>query len=114
MEVTTEVISRYEGGQLEIQNPSEDYLYRGEVEKAWVDDGTMYVRFKWIAKMDADGMWHSDPGLDYAVSLEIASASEIGDNRIHYSVMFVGEHGTFFPPNGSRLDPSRVVGLKLY
>lgn len=113
MELTTAIVKKYEGGQLEIQNSSEDYLFRGEVERAWVEEGEMHVRFKWLAKMGDDGKWHAEDNLDYSISLEITSANEVRDNRIHYSVMFVGERGTFFPSDGSKLDPSKVIGLQV-
>lgn len=113
MELTTEVVSRFEGGQLETQNRKENYLYRGEIERAWVEDNTLHVRFKWFAKMGEDYLWHAEENLDYSASLKILSASEIGEGRIHYSIWIVGENGTFFPPNGSKLDPSKVIGLKL-
>jgi len=113
MQLTTEIVKRYVGGQLEIQNSNEGYLYRGEVERAWVEGSDLKVRFKWLAKMGDDGKWHTEDNLDYAVSLEITSVSEIGDNRIHYSVMYVWESGTFFPPDGSKLDPNKVVGLQV-
>jgi len=109
MELSTDIVKRYEGGQLEIQNSGEGYLYRGEVERAWVESGSLCVRFKWLAIMGEDGQWHASNDLDYSVSLQIISVSEIGENRIFYSVMFVGEHGTFFPPGGSRLDRDRVI-----
>lgn len=111
MELTTEIVKRYEGGQLEIQNPNENYLYRGEIERAWVDNGTMHVRFKWLAKFGDDGKWYANDKPEYSISLEFTSARMIGDNRILYSVMYVGERGTFFPPDGSKLDRNRVIGL---
>ena len=113
MQLTTEILQRYEGGELEIQNSSEHYIYRGEVDRAWVEGTDLRVRFKWLAKADEDFKWHSQDNLDYAVSLEVTSVSQIGFDRIHYSVMFIGESGTFFPPEGSKLDPSKVIGLQL-
>lgn len=113
MQLTNEILKRYEGGQLEIQNSNEHYLYRGEVERAWIKDGTLCVRFKWLAKMSEDYQWYAEDNLDYAISLEITSASEIGEGRIHYSVMYVWESGTLFPPDGNKLDPAKIIGLQL-
>ena len=113
MRLTNEEVARFAGGELEIQNTHEDYLFRGEVERVWVDGNTMHVRFKWLAKMGEDGQWYADGKLDYSVSLEIASFSDIGKDRLHYQVMYVWERGTFFPPDGSKLDPSKVIGLEL-
>ena len=111
--LTDEFLKRYEGGQMEIQNSNEHYLYRGEVEHAWIENSTLHVRFKWLAKMGDDSKWYAEDNLDYAISLEITSASEIGEGRIHYSVMYVWENGTLFPPDGSKLDPTEVIGLQL-
>ncbi len=112
MELTAEVLQRYVGGQLEIQNSNEGYIYRGEIERAWTEGDNLCVKFKWVAKVGNDGKWHADNNLDYSVSLQITSVFEIGDG-IHYRAMHIGEHGMFFPPNGSKLDPSKVIDLEL-
>lgn len=119
MQLTTETLQRFVGGQLEIHNPDEHYLYRGEIESAEVepggvgDKGTLKIRFRWFAKMGADYKWHPHPDLDYEASLYLMSAHDISDDRIHYSLMFVGESGTFYPPDGSKLDPNDVEGLAI-
>lgn len=113
MQITNDILARYAGGELEIQNSNEHYLYRGEVERAWIDGDNMKVRFKWMAKMGEDYKWHTDANLDYAVSLLITSFNDLSDGRIVYSVMYVYERGAFFPPNGSKLDPAKVEGLEL-
>ena len=113
VQFTNEVLKRYWGGQLEIQTSHEHYLYRGEIERAWVEDNILHVRFKWFAEMGDDFKWHAKDNLDYTISLEITSASEIGEGRIHYRVMYVWESGTLFPPDGSKLNSSEVIGLQL-
>ena len=113
MELTTEVVSKYVGGQLEIQNSSEHYLYRGEVERALVEGTTLHVKFKWQAQMGDDFEWHAENDLDYSVSLEIYGVSEIGDGRIALNSPYTHELAVFFPPDGSKLDPSKVIGLQL-
>ena len=110
MELTTEIVKKYEGGQLEIQNRVENYLYRGEIETAEVKDDTLNVLFKWLAKME-NGTWHAHGNLDYSISLEITNFNDVGNNLILYEVMYIWENGTFFPPNGSKLDPREVIGL---
>lgn len=112
MDITTEALQPYVGGQLEIRNSNEGYIHRGEVERVWVEDEILRVRFKWVAKPDENFQWHAHDDLDYAVSLMITSFSEIGLGQIHFVVMYVGEHATLFPPDGSRLDPSKVIGLQ--
>lgn len=39
VDLTTDVVSLYVGGQLEIQNSVEHYLYRGEIKSAEVEPG---------------------------------------------------------------------------
>lgn len=118
MELTTELLAKYTGGQLEIQNSNEHYLFRGEIERAWVepggmdDKGTMHIRFKWLAKMGEDFKWHaSDESLDYSITIAVTNFSEISDQRIVYSAMYIWERGAFFLPTGSKLDPSEIEGL---
>ncbi len=117
MELTAERIARFAGGDMEIQNPGEDYLFRGPVETATVEGGEVRVRFKWLAKNDGGPSnptptWTKDDRPDYAASLEIYAVSDIGDGRICLNSSIVGETVVLFPPGGSRLDPSRVKGLE--
>ena len=112
MDLTTEIVKKYEGGQLEIQNKNEGYLYRGEIAEAWVDDNSLFVKFKWLAKMGEDSKWYTNDNLDYSINLMFTSVSDIGDNRLFYSVSFIWENGTFFPPDGSKLDSKNVIGLQ--
>lgn len=117
MQLTSELLARYAGGQLEIQNQNEGYLYRGEVERAWIEGDDLCVRFVWFAKGEGypslPERWVSEPDLDYKASLTLVSASEIGEGRLSFRVMLVGELGVFFPPDGSKLDPTKVEGLVL-
>lgn len=115
IELTQTVLTPYIGGQLEIQNPRENYLYRGEVQEVHIDGSTLQVVFKWLAKMgDEPCSWQIAPAEDhvYRINLDYVTATK-PDDRILYQYHAVGEVCVFFPPNGSRLDPSRVVGLDL-
>lgn len=117
MEITTELLSGFVGGQLEIQNQNEGYLYRGEVESAEVDDDSIKVRFAWLAKGEGyppvPTRWVKDDQLDYSAGLMLCSASDIGDGRLAVNVSIVWELLVFFPPDGSKLDPAKVEGLVL-
>jgi len=121
MQLTKEVLSRYVGGQLEIQNQQGGYLYRGEVAEVTVegegDRAEVKVKFAWVAKGEGyppwPERWVKYDDLDYGVSLIIASASEIGDDRLCLNIPITGELAVFFPPNGSKLDPAKVEGLDL-
>ena len=119
MEITTELLSRFVGGQLEIQNQKEGYPYRGEVESVEVDvdEDLIKVRFAWLANGEGyppiPTRWVKDDRLDYSVSLMLSSASDNSNGRLTVNVYGVGEFLVFFPPDGSKLDPARVEGLVL-
>lgn len=116
MELSTAILSRFIGGQLEIQNPKEEYIFRGEIANVEVVDKTVKVKFVWVAK-GKDGYppagWITTDNVDYEASTEIYFASDIGSGRIVLDSSVVGEVAVFFPPDGGRLDPIKVEGLKL-
>jgi hypothetical protein len=125
MQLTTQAVERFKGGQMETQNQNEGYLYRGEVEAIAVEDNELRVKFAWLAKGEGfppiPQKWVKDDRLDYAASLYIYSASDIGssghdvggDSRLCLDSFIVGETVVLYPPNGSKLDPSEVEGLQL-
>jgi len=119
-DLTTEVLSRFVSGQLEIHNPNEHYLYRGEVAEIQIDEnGTLKVKFAWQAKMADTGRWTTtDEDLNYGVSLwasrktnqPMCSVRDMGDGRLTIRVMVIWENLTFFPPNAQdKLDRAKVV-----
>ena len=111
----------YVGGQIEIQNPSLGYLYRGEIASIAVqgegDAATLVVDLSWIAKSESDdrppARWIADTNLIYRARLKIYAAFDIGAQRLALISSLLGETAVLFPPNGSKLDPSRVEGLDL-
>src|SRR3989344_5277936 len=125
MQLTTQAVERFKGGQMEIQNPNEGYMYRGEVETIGVENNELKVKFAWLAKGEGfppiPKKWVKDDRLDYSASLEIYAVSDIrssghdtgGDSRICLNSFIVGETVVLFPPNGSKLDPAKVEGLQL-
>ncbi len=117
MEITTEALSRFAGGQLEIQNKNEGYLYRGEIENIEVDDDSIRVKFAWLAKGEGyppvTERWVNENKLDYAVSRELSIATDLSGGRVAINVSVVWELLVFFPPDGSKLDPAKVEGLVL-
>ncbi|MDO8470883.1 MAG: hypothetical protein Q7S63_02820 [bacterium] len=120
-ELTAEVLSRFKGGQLEIQNRAEHYLYRGEIAEVALDEkDQLKVKFAWLAEFK-DGGWVNDEDLDYSLTLwfdkeanrPFVSVEKIADDRlmIHGAPMLMNEVLVFFPPDGSKLDRAKVVGL---
>jgi hypothetical protein len=114
--LTTEVLAHFKGGQLEIQNEREDYIYRGEVANVVVKDGWIKVQFAWIAK-GKDGIppvsWVNEYVLSYKADTISYYGSDLGDGRISMHSPWFSETATFFPPGGSKLDPAKVEGLKI-
>ncbi len=125
MELTTEMLARFVGGQVEIQNPGEGYIYRGEVLTIGVVNDDLTVTFSWLAKGEGypplSTSWVKDDRLDYAAGLSIYAVSNIGPSgedvgggdRICLRSQIVGETVILYPPDGSKLDPADVKGLQV-
>jgi hypothetical protein len=116
MNLTQERVQEYVGGQIEIQNPGEGYMYRGDIKIIDIKDGELTVTTSWLAKgigsLPIPRGWVKAENKPYVISLEIYSVSEIGDNRLCLNSPFVGETTVLFPKGGSRLEPSKVAGLE--
>ncbi|MBI2098535.1 MAG: hypothetical protein HYT49_02635 [Candidatus Wildermuthbacteria bacterium] len=122
MELTTEMLERFVGGQAEIQNERRGYLSRGEVKTIVVEDGRIRIKFVWRAKGEGfppvPKRWVKEDPLDYTTGLMLFSVSEIsagskGGRRVRLSSAVSGEMIVLFPKNGDKLDPAEVVGLEL-
>lgn len=121
MELTSEIVGRYVGGQFEFQNAEENYFYRGEISGIEYSGGELLIRFAWLAKMDPPFSlpWKNDPDrTEYKATiqfedLEFYSVSDIGSGRIALSCAYTGELGVLYLPSESGLDPAKVEGLVL-
>ena len=123
MSITTEALQRFVGGQLEIQNGGEGYLFRGEIGEIGVEGEDLNVKFAWLATWDTgtspmgmpnpDGKWVNDEQLDYAIGLAMFGPPVEDDERLILSPMIPHETLVFFQPGGSKLDPEKVEGLQL-
>lgn len=119
MQLTEEIAARYVGGQIEVQNPGEGYLYRGEIGTIIVegegDDATLKVRLNWMAEGEGfpplPSRWVPADHTTYDASLMIYSVSDIGDGRIALNSAIVGETVVLYPPDGSKLEEAKVEGL---
>lgn len=113
------LLKDYNGGQLEIQNPEKNYVYRGEVSSIQCEDSIVTFTFKWLAKGPyPPSKWTSDDKRTHEIDLRKCKASDIGpgeegDTRIMFSGPDTTELAVLFPANGSKLDPSRVEGIDL-
>jgi len=112
-----ELVKEYVGGQMEVQNPTEKYMYRGEIETISIENNELKVRLAWLAQGKGypplPQKWVKADRLDYEASLEVYSPCEIGVGRIVLHSSVTNETVALFPPNGSKLDASKVEGLEL-
>lgn len=121
MELTEEVLAPFVGGQIEVQNTGEGYLYRGEIASIEITGAAnrpeLKVKLNWMAEAVGfptfTGNWKVSDRLDYTISLMIYLISDIGDDRIMLNSHIVGEMTVLFPKGGSTLDPAKVEGLEL-
>ena len=125
MQLTTEMLKRFVGGQMEIQSESGRYLYRGEIQAITVENNELRVKFTWLAKGEGfppiPQKWIKAAFVDYKASLDIYSTNDIGpsdaeiggDSRLCLMSSILDEIAALFPPNGSKLDPTEVEGLQL-
>jgi hypothetical protein len=125
MELKKDVLEAFKGGQAEIQNSNEGYLYRGQIESITLEGGEVAIGFTWLAKGEGfpplPKRWVKDDQLDYRASLLIYSVSNIGPSgdevgggdRLCLTSPIVGETVILYPADGSKLDPSKVEGLEL-
>ncbi len=116
--LSTETLQNFVGGEAEIQNENENYLFRGEITSIVIENNELQIKFAWLAQnlggAPTGGMsdkWEIDPKLDYDASLEIYTPSDIGDNRMAFNSWIVGETVVLFPPNGSKMNPGNINGF---
>ncbi|MCL5094059.1 MAG: hypothetical protein M1355_02930 [Patescibacteria group bacterium] len=121
--VTEADLQRYVGGQAEIQNPAIGYLYRGEIKNIAIEANTLVLKFNWMAKGDRypplPNRWVNDQKIAHTAALGFYSDDNIGPNqdgggdRLRLQSPIIGETIILFPPDGSKLDPTKVEGLVL-
>ena len=123
MQLTTELLTPFIGGQLEVQNTNERYIYRGEIKKLTVVHNELVVEFNWMAKGEGfppiPKKWVLDEQRTYALSLDISSVSDIGPSegevgggrRLCIQCSMIGETVILFPADGSKLERTQVEGL---
>jgi len=123
VDLTTKLLQQFVGGQMEIQNQGEGYLYRGEVKTIAVENNELRATFAWMAKGEgfpALKRWVKDEKTDYTASLVIYSASNVGPSggdvgggdRFVLNSLIIGDLVTLFPPDGSKLDAAKVEGFE--
>lgn len=119
MKLTTEIVRPFIGGQAEILNRGEGYVYRGEIATAIVESNQLRITFVWLAKNVVSECWvKSDTHHDRVISLTTCIVEKIGPgtkggDRLCIRDTMTGEAVVLFPLDGSNLNREMVVGLEL-
>lgn len=113
MQVDQATLDRFVGGEIEIQNQNERYIYRGGISGVTLDGDRLHFDLAWMAKgvgyPPLPTGWERDHHtLAYDVNLMIYAVSDIDSDRLCLSSYISGEITVLFPPNGSKLDQSLI------
>lgn len=114
MELTNEILEKYVEGNMEIQNNSESYYYRGLIKQISIRDNNLCIEFEWLAHSNIIPpieLENVTDQLDYEMFLGLCGVSDIGDDRISILNPYTQEMSVLFPKGGSQLDPGKVKGL---
>ncbi len=115
--ISTDALQRFVGGEAEVQDENENYLYRGEIASIGIEKSKLKIRFAWLAKNQGGALphnslkWDARDDLDYEASLALFTPSEIGQGRIAFGSYIMGEILILFPADGSKMDPQHIEGL---
>ncbi len=113
MSSAEEFFQSFNGGQLEIQNLTEGYIYRGEISKIAIDKHQLNTMFNWCAKGIGfpPTKWVKDEKNSHKVSLAEAVASNKKGSLVIDTGPTLKELLIFYPPGESDFDPEKVKGL---
>jgi len=104
------VNGNFVGGDIESHEGGD--IYRGPIEKIERVSGSIVFSSEWMAKSsDMGASWENWHITQMSVSEKEMTPSDIGDGRISFGGGFIGLT-VLFPKGGSKLDPSKVKGLK--
>lgn len=116
--LSSQDLAKFVGGQLEVQNRDEGYIYRGEITTVGIDGDDLTVDLKWNARGQGypplPTKWVNDSEhLSYGASLCIYQIVQNDRERLTLSSSITGEITVLFAKGGRRLEPSKVEGLVL-
>ncbi len=99
------------GGDLEVQEDGD--VYRGPIKSLELENGVVTINWEWCAKMTliGGGVWRAHNLTNVSLRSAI-DPQELGDKRILIMPPLLGVW-VIFPKGGSKLDPTKVVGLRL-
>lgn len=123
VKITDELLRRYIGGQVEIQNSFEKYLFRGEIASIEIErdedsrEPMLAFTLAWMAECVGypaqPERWVLHDDLGHGIDLSVCIAAQLGDNRLMFTHSYTGEVAVLYPLGGSQLDPAKVEGLVL-
>lgn len=104
MELTTEVLSKFVGGVMEISNRVENHHYMGRIQEIEVKNETLIVKFYWLIKKDKNKQWKEVSPISYFGNLKICNLSDVGKDRLFICIPVVEETSILFLPTDSKLN----------
>lgn len=117
MEISSVMLPQFLGGQMEVKNQCEKYLYRGEIEKISEADGLIEVKFRWIAMgvgFPVPERWINRPNIGFNMIFSVYVPTLLEDGCVSFYTETCTDDIEFivlFPPGGNLLDPRNVEGL---
>jgi len=98
-----ESLEKYIGGQAEIKNLGEGYLFRGRIERITIDNRELKIKFEWLAKKrdhySSSQKWFITNLTEYVVGYEIYSqCKNVGKNRLSLGSAIASDKIILFPP----------------
>ncbi len=118
MQLVTEMLAVFDGGDVAFTNVDENRLYRGQVRSAVVNrDNTLRITLEWLARNNGSRTrptkrWTKvqDSG-DLVMKLEECIVTVAGFGRIQVNATMLDTIFILHPYGGSKLKPENVEGL---
>ncbi len=111
IEPTQEMLSKFIGGQHEVHDKRNTYVYRGEIQNMTLCEGTISITYVWQAKL-VDGIWYEVKPETYATDITVSLFAARRDGVLCYQTTIIGEIGTLFPQSWHEPLRRPVVSLK--
>lgn len=113
MQLNNELLQKYVGGQVEVQNQLEKYIFRGEIKNISIENEEFFVECSWLAQgleyPPIPTSWKKVENKPYQANLGIYSTNMLDSDRICISSSITGELVILFPLGGSILDYKKVL-----
>lgn len=119
MSLTTTDVAKYVGGQMEVQNRKQIYMYCGQIAEINIAEnkggGELHVTFDWLAKAINYPLplkrWVRVDPKEYVITLRIYIATQIADGSLALNSRITGEDTILLQANKKKLRLSEVEGL---